>query len=100
MGRTNKGTQMKFNDWLAEKITNAVATMYCAYLFSIVGIMGMVGAFTNNVKLVLIIGALSGYFLQLVLLPIIMVGQKLQSDKHDDTIKHLKEIHKHLGVKK
>ena len=91
---------MKFNDWLADKITDKVGTMYCAYLFSVVGITGMVGAFTNNVKLVLIIGAFSGYFLQLVLLPIIMVGQKLQSNKHNDTIKHLKKIHKHLGVKK
>ena len=100
MGCTNKDKQMKFNDWLADKITDKVGTMYCAYLFSVVGITGMIAAFTNNVKLVLIIGAFSGYFLQLVLLPIIMVGQKLQSNKHNDTIKHLREIHKHLGVKK
>jgi len=90
----------KFNDLLADKITEGVGTMYCAYLFAIVGIMGMVGAFTNNVKLVLIISAFSGYFLQLVLLPIIMVGQRIQAEKHQDTINHLKQLHKHLGVKK
>lgn len=82
----------RFNNWLALKITNAVGTMYCAYLFSVIGIIGITAALTNKTKLVLIIGAISGYFLQLVFLPIIIVGQKLQASKHSEIINHLKDI--------
>jgi hypothetical protein len=93
----------RFNNWLAIHITKNVGTMYCAYLFAVIGIMGVVGAFTGNGQIVLIVGAISGYFLQLVLLPVIMVGQNITSDKSD---KHhaehkadMKKIHKHLGIK-
>ena len=93
----------KFNDKLAEYITKNVGTMYCAYLFAIIGTMGIVGAFTGNGQIVLIVGAISGYFLQLVLLPVIMVGQNLssvKSDKHHaEHMAETKKIHKHLGIK-
>lgn len=80
-----------FNEKLALFITKNVGTMWCAYLFAIIGIMGMVGAFTGNAKLVLIVGAVSGYFLQLVLLPIIMVAQSV----HTKHIKeHVSKVHK------
>ena len=97
------------NEWLARRITGAVGTMYCAYLFAIIGIMAIVGAFTGNVGLVLIVGSISGYFLQLVLLPIIIVGQNLQGKKHEkrhnemiqlhkNTLDHVRKIHKHLAT--
>jgi hypothetical protein len=87
----------RFNDWLAIKITGAVGTMYCAYLFAVIGIMGITGALTNNVNLVLIVGAVSGYFLQLVLLPIIIVGQNLQQNKTSQKIdEHHEAIKKHI----
>ena len=38
---------------------------------------------TSNVELVLLVGAVSGYFLQLVLLPIIIVGQNVQAEASD-----------------
>lgn len=88
----------QFNDKLAIFITNKVGTMYCAYLFAVLGIMGIIGALTGNVELVLIVGAISGYFLQLVLLPIIIVGQNIQSQKHDSLHKKIDAIHKHLGI--
>lgn len=81
----------RFNDWLALKITKYVGTMYCAYLFTVIGIMGITGALTNNVKIVLVVGAISGYFLQLVLLPIIMVGQNLQNHQHKERHEELKK---------
>ena len=77
-------------------ITKYVGTMVCAVVFAVIGVMGIVGALTGNTGMVLIVGSISGYFLQLVLLPIIMVAGKLQSDK---TIHHIKKIHKHLGIK-
>jgi len=57
--------------------------MYCAYIFAIIGAMGVVGALTNNLALTLLIGAFSGYFLQLVLLPVIIVGQNIQGKASD-----------------
>lgn len=68
-----------FNGRLALWITDNVGTMWCAYLFTVIGFTGIVAALTNNSFLVLVVGAVSGYFLQLVLLPIIIVGQNLQS---------------------
>lgn len=79
-----QGVNARFAVWL----TKHVGTMACAYLFAVIGICGLVGAFTNNTSLVLIFGSISSYFLQLVLLPVILVGgnvlnrkQELQADE-------------------
>jgi hypothetical protein len=72
-----------FNGRLALWITNNVGTMWCAYIFAVIGITGIVASLSNDTTLVLIIAAISGYFLQLVLLPIIIVGQNLQSAAAD-----------------
>ncbi|MGA7988287.1 MAG: hypothetical protein WCB51_07815 [Candidatus Dormiibacterota bacterium] len=71
------------NGKVALIITTIVGTMWCAYLFAVLGITGIFGAITNSVTLVLLVGAVSGYFLQLVLLPIIIVGQNIQGKASD-----------------
>lgn len=76
--------------------------MYCAYIFAVIGLSGCYFAFTGNAKGVLIIGSISGYFLQLFLLPVIMVGQSIHSDSikrhsdknHEALKKHLISFHK------
>jgi uncharacterized membrane protein YcjF (UPF0283 family) len=73
----------RFNARFGLLITNSVGTMWCAYLFAVIGIMGITGALTNNVNLVLLVGAISGYVLQLVLLPVIIVGQNVQAKASD-----------------
>jgi hypothetical protein len=73
----------KFNSRLALGITASVGTMWCAYIFAVIGIMGVTGALTGNTGLVLIVGAVSGYFLQLFLLPVIIVGQNVQASASD-----------------
>ena len=72
-----------FNGRLALWITNNVGTMWCAYIFAVIGITAIVASLANNTFLLLIVAAVSGYFLQLVLLPIIIVGQNLQSEAAD-----------------
>lgn len=86
----------RLNDWLGLKITNGVGTMYCAYLFTIIGGAGIYYSLTGNTKGTLIIGSISGYFLQLVLLPVIIVGQNLQAKKQDEIHAKLKLVHKHI----
>ncbi len=85
----------EFNNWLALKITDAVSSMWCAYIFAIIALISLPTAIASH-QLIIIVAWIAQTFLQLVLLSILMVGQKLQADA---TIKHVKKIHKHLGIK-
>ncbi|MSW03420.1 MAG: hypothetical protein F2830_04015 [Actinobacteria bacterium] len=75
----------RFNPWLAEKITNGVATMWCAYLFAAIALISLPKAISSGDSIV-IVSWIAQTFLQLVLLSIIMVGQKVQSQSVEDTI--------------
>ena len=96
------------NKRIAVFITNNVGTMWCAYLFALIGFLAIYGALTGKVGLVLVVGSISGYFLQLVLLPIIIVGQNIQSEQsdrrqketHDMVKSELKILHKKLDTLK
>lgn len=66
-----------FNDKLAVLITKAVGTMPCAYIFAILAILGMPGLFSPFVAQW--IQWVSQTFIQLVMLSILMVGQRLLS---------------------
>ena len=84
----------RFNNWLALKITDGVSTMWCAYIFMLIALTGLPPALKPGGEG--IVAWIAQTFLQLVLLSVIMVGQKLQADQ---TIHHIKRIHKHLGIK-
>ncbi len=68
---------------IAVWITNHVGTMWAAYIFAAIGIGSLVGVLTGSAVLTLVCGAVSSYFLQLVLLPVIMVGQSVQQAHAD-----------------
>jgi len=68
----------RFNLWLANKITAGVATMWCAYLFAAIALISLPKALQSGDSIV-IVSWVAQTFLQLVLLSIIMVGQKVQS---------------------
>ena len=68
----------KFNDWIASKITSAVATMWCAYIFAAIALISLPSALKSHDPIV-IVAWVAQTFLQLVLLSIIMVGQDVQS---------------------
>jgi len=98
----------RFNAKVGLLITLAVGTMICAYIFAIVALISLPSAI-NSHNLTIIIAWISSNFLQLVLLPIIIVGQNIQaaaSDKRaEDTYKDAEavlheavEIQKHLAV--
>ena len=69
------------NTRLAVALTKYTGTMWTAYVFAGIGIGSLVGVFTGNVFLGLLFGSISSYFLQLVLLPIIMTGQNVLGRK-------------------
>jgi hypothetical protein len=79
------GTMGRFNSWLAVHITRAVGTMWAAYVFVLISLVSFpqaVHAFMVGDTFVGI-SWLSQSFLQLVLLPIIIVGQNVISASQD-----------------
>jgi hypothetical protein len=64
----------RFNQKIAAKITDAVSTMWAAYLFAGISLISLPAAIRTGDSLV-IVAWVAQTFLQLVLLSIIMVGQ-------------------------
>lgn len=78
---------LKFNDMLAVRITNAVGTMWCAYAFIILDIF-MLPPVIKAASVMVWVTYIAQTVLQLVLLPIIMVGQNViqaQNEAKADT---------------
>lgn len=71
----------RFNDRLAVAITNVVGTMWCAYAFAGLALISLPAAIRGGTAT--LIAWIAQTFLQLVLLSIIMVGQKVASEKSD-----------------
>ena len=83
-----------FNNNLAAKITKAVGTMGCAYIFTAIALISLPAAIGSG-NIIVIVGWVAQTFLQLVLLSIIMVGQNVQSAKAEaHTEKMLNHISK------
>ena len=70
------------NARLAVWITKSVGTMYCAYLFTLIAVVALPSAIHQGSPTVLV-NWISSNFLQLVLLPIIIVGQNVISAAQD-----------------
>lgn len=70
-----------FNGWLAVKITNSVGTMWCAYAFTALTLLSLPDAIKGGRGP--LISWIAQTFLQLVLLSIIMVGQKVAAKGSD-----------------
>ena len=78
---TIKKEHTGFNGWLAVNITNIVGTMWCAYAFAILSLISLPEAIRGGTAP--LIAWIAQTFLQLVLLSIIMVGQKVSAAASD-----------------
>lgn len=78
---TRKAEHTGFNGWLAVKITDVVGTMWCAYAFAGLALISLPAAIKGGTAP--LIAWIAQTFLQLVLLSIIMVGQKVASAASD-----------------
>ena len=96
---------VRFNARFGLRITLVVGTMWAAYIFSFLALLALPSAITQGTYFVVV--WLSSSFLQLVLLPIIIVGQNIQAaaaDKRSEetykdaeaVLKESEEIQKHL----
>ena len=97
----------RFNTFLGLKITEAVGTMWCAYLFAALALVSLPEAIKGGTAT--LVAWIAQTFLQLVLLSIIIVGQKIAGKATDkraiDTYKDAEavlheaiEIQKHLAA--
>ncbi len=75
-----KDEHIGFNGRVAMLITNAVGTMWCAYVFALLALISLPDAMKTTATL---IAWVAQTFLQLVLLSVIMVGQKVSAAASD-----------------
>jgi hypothetical protein len=73
-----------FNSKLAVRITNIVGTMWCAYAFAALALISFPAALKAGTAT--LVAWFAQTFLQLVLLSIIMVGQKVAAAKSDQQL--------------
>ncbi len=95
------------NAKIAVFLTNIVGSMWCAYVFAVIALLGLPAALKPGGEG--IIAWIAQTFLQLVLLSVIMVGQNVQSQAsdlrsqhtYDDTVEILDrlDIHTSGGLK-
>lgn len=76
------GAAGRFNMWLAVRITRTVGTMWIAYLFGAIALISLPAALRSG-DVIVIVSWVAQTFLQLVLLPIIIVGQNVIQAAND-----------------
>jgi hypothetical protein len=76
------GTVGRFNTWLAVKITKTVGTMWIAYVFAAIALISLPAAISSR-SVIVIVAWVAQTFFQLVLLPIIIVGQNVIQATND-----------------
>ncbi len=72
----------RFNAFVAVKITTIVGSMWCAYVFALLALISLPAAIKSHDPII-IVAWIAQTFLQLVLLPIIIVGQNIQAAAND-----------------
>lgn len=76
------GAAARFNTWLAVRITRTVGTMWIAYAFAALALISLPAALASG-EIIVIVSWVAQTFLQLVLLPIIIVGQNVIQAAND-----------------
>ena len=76
-----KNERLGFNGHLALVITNMVGTMWCAYIFAGIALISLPAAIEGGSATT--VSWIAQTFLQLVLLSVIMVGQKVSAQASD-----------------
>lgn len=105
--KTAKG-KMSLNQRIGLMITQSVGTMWAAYVFFGLTLVSLPSALATG-NTIIIVSWVAQTFLQLVLLPVIIVGQNIQAKSSDERaiatyedagaiLEEAKEIQTHLGT--
>jgi len=84
---SGKSRIRRFNTFVAVKITRIVGSMWCAYAFALISLISLPAAIATH-NPIIIVSWIAQTFLQLVLLPIIIVGQNVQAAASEERAKH------------
>ena len=107
--RQAKGpTKLSLNDKIGLRLTKSVGTMWAAYVFVGLTLISLPAALASGNELV-IVAWVAQTFLQLVLLPVIIVGQNIQAASADAMavatyedatalLEEAKQVQKHLDA--
>jgi len=76
------GFMGRLNTRIAVSITKVVGSMWCAYIFALLALISFPAAISSHDPII-IVAWIAQTFLQLVLLPIIIVGQNVQAAASD-----------------
>lgn len=88
----------KFNDWLALRLGNILSHMNFFYFCLALDLVELKPVMDAH-SVITWVTYISQSVIQLVALPILGAQNKLQQDNHQETLHHLKKIHKHLRIK-
>lgn len=108
VSKVKKGTKLGINERIGLAITSRVGTMWAAYAFAALTLVSLPAAIMSG-NAIIIVAWIAQTFLQLVLLPIIIVGQNIQAKASDDRaiatyedagaiLEEAKEIQVHLSA--
>ena len=75
-------SMQRFNQAVAIKVTGAVGSMYCAYIFAAIALISLPSAVSSG-NVIVIVSWVAQTFLQLVLLSVIIVGQNASGEASD-----------------
>ena len=100
--------KLNLNERIGLAVTKRVGTMWAAYVFFGLSLVSLPAAISSGNEIV-IVSWIAQTFLQLVLLPIIIVGQNIQAKASDDRaiatyddagaiLEEAREIQTHLGA--
>lgn len=83
VAKTTFGKPLSINDRIGLAITKRVGSMWAAYVFALISLVSLPAAIASQSSII-IVAWVAQTFLQLVLLPIIIVGQNIQARAADD----------------
>lgn len=104
----HRKSKLSLNDRIGLGITKRVGSMWAAYVFGALTLVSLPAAISSG-NAIIIVAWISQAFLQLVLLPVIIVGQNLQAHESEKRaiatykdagaiLEEAIEIQKHLAV--
>jgi hypothetical protein len=83
ISKTLSGEKLTINERIGLGITKRVGSMWAAYVFACLSLVSLPAAIASGDELI-IVAWIAQTFLQLVLLPIIIVGQNIQAKTADE----------------
>ena len=88
----------RFNAWLANRLGNVLSSMYFFYACVVLCAIELIPVIKAH-SVILWVAYISQTVIQLLALPTLGAQNKLQQEQHQETMTHIKKIHRHLKIR-